>query len=190
MGDVDDLLPYVVRVLDFGAPLPEIVSFPVRYQAVRRYQLETVCRVVCTSAFQDIFAFSVHLEAFPLSVFVQYIFGTIVDRVFEHLGGCRVEGRIYPSPFADCRFHFGDSCQALVQSFDVIQVLFDACMGHTGRHQQERTFVEAGHKLLSDPFPDQDTEKDGHGRQQHELPPVIQAPAKNTFVIDHQQPEK
>ena len=131
MGDVDNLLPDIVGVLDFGTPLPEIVSFAVRYQAICRNQAEAVCRIVSASVSQKIFSFPVHFETFPLSVFVQDIFGTIVDRILEHLGGSRIECRVYPSPFADCRFHFGDGCQAFVQCFgpDKADVIYD-CAGN------------------------------------------------------------
>ena len=150
MRYIDDLLPDVIFIPNFRTPLPEVITPSVGNQAIHGYEPEFLYRIIGCLVDQDKFSFPVDLETLPVTVFIQYIFGTVDDRVLEHLGWCRIECRIDPSPFADGRLHFRNMADSFVQYFNILLVLLNPRMGHAGWHQQEGSLVEAWHKLLSD----------------------------------------
>ncbi len=130
--------------------MAEVIALAVEDEAVDRNQPETVFGMIGRSAFQQILAFAIRFKTHAPSVFVENIFGTVIDDVFEHLRGSGVERRIRAAPFADGRFHFGNVTDAFVERFHKLQVLFDTGMRHTRGHKQERPLVEARHELLAD----------------------------------------
>ncbi len=120
VGHIDDLLPDVVLVPDFRAPLPEIFTSPVCNQTIGRYQPESVLGIVGGLIDQDIGSVSVDFEALAMAILVDDKLGTVVDGVFEHLGWCRVECRIDPSPFPHGCLHLGNIADTLIQCFNVL----------------------------------------------------------------------
>src|SRR5690606_8079399 len=84
---------------------------------------------------------TIGFKPLSMTVFVQNILRYIIDGIFKHLGRCRVKGRVYTSPFTYDELYFRNVLNTFVQCPDELQVLFDTGMWHTGRHQQEGTFI-------------------------------------------------
>ena len=186
---MNDFLPNIICVLNLRPPLAEIVAPAVGNQTVGGNQPEAAGRVVNLAVFQQECPFGIGLETHPPSVFVQNIFGTVVNRVLKHLRRRRVERRIDTSPFSDCYFHFRDSADAFIHRSYQLQIPFDTGMRHTCRHQEERAFVETRHKLLAHSPPNPQSENQGNSRYHHKLPPVGQTPPQNAFVENYQRPQ-
>ena len=61
----------------------------------------------------------------------------------------RVEGSIGTACFSDHCFDLRDGCYGHVEQAQVFDVFLHPRMGHGGRHQQKRTFVQCGHELFA-----------------------------------------
>src|SRR5690554_730681 len=150
MGNIDDLLPYIVGLFNFRTPSAEKFSAFIFNQTVPWYGTETIGNSIGLVTFQHEFSGTVYLEPFTMPVFIQIKFRDIIDRIFKHLCRSRIKCRIHTAPFSYDKFDFRYVLNTFIKCSDQLQVLFNPSMRHTGGHQKERTFIEAWHKFLPD----------------------------------------
>ena len=73
-----------------------------------------------------------------------------VDDGFEHLGRCRVRGRVGAPGFAIDRYHLREALDDLVLRLHQLGRLGDGHAGQRRGHVQQRAFVERGHELRAE----------------------------------------
>ena len=120
MGNIDNLLPDIICILNLRTPLAEIVATRIRHQTIGRDKPKTIGRIICTSTFQQECTIIIHTETGTLSVFSDDIFGTIINGILKHLDRCRIESGIYTSPLTDGSFYFWNGRQPLIEFLHII----------------------------------------------------------------------
>ena len=176
--------------MDIVAPLAQVFAVRGGNERVARYDAELLRRVVGLAAFEQEPSVNVRLEACALTVVVEHILRTIVDRDLIHLYRSGVERRLCASPFAHRALYFGDGTHTHVELTTEIKILFHTGVGHTCRHEHERAFVECRHELRACMLPDHGTGNEGQHRDEHELPTVVEAPAEDALIIDDHEPQQ
>ncbi|MPM40689.1 hypothetical protein SDC9_87335 [bioreactor metagenome] len=150
ISDTNNFIPNIQRLLYLGTPLTEIITARIRNQAICRYYSKLLPRwIIGFIAFQNKASIFIYFESHTFTILIKNVFRTIIDCVFKHLNRRRIEGGINSAPFTNSNLYFGNCGKPAVKSFKIIDVLFNTCMWHAGRHEQITSFIEGWHEFLA-----------------------------------------
>ena len=84
------------------------------------------------------------------SVSVDAVLGLVADDGLEHRDGRWIERRVGASELAHDAFDLGDGRDGGVHLAQHVLRLTEGCVGHGGRHEEERPLVEGRHELATE----------------------------------------
>ena len=94
-------------------------------------------RVIGGSIFQFKVTIIIYFEPQLVSIDIGYVFAFVVNGVFEHRDGSRINGCFCPAGFTDHHFHFGDGRYHHIQFLQYLTVYFYAGVRHGCGHQEK-----------------------------------------------------
>lgn len=136
INSISGLLPSVINILSFKAPLPRVISFTIQCRTVYQGRTRTIYQVMDTSISRRVFSFPIRFRAFPLSIFIRSVFKAVISHVLRRLNKDQVRYQICPSPFTSYHFRFKSNYRTFIRHFSVVRILLSSYVKRTNQRRR------------------------------------------------------